>query len=225
MLRYLLASVLLFVSTLTLKAEDPYFCVREGARLHYVRTSVGDGSVAWRHTMGIDRVATSDSGKSVNYNSLFTKANGGRMYGGPVALTVSVSADGDVRMSVAESLASVFANVVGARNVRQEGGVTTLPSDMKPGDVLPDISGSASAGPMKITVSVTDRKVLGEETLKTPAGTFECVVVQEHKVEKGVRNRVTTSRTWYARGVGMVRHDTYDRNMKLDTSEVLQSIE
>lgn len=206
-------------------AVEPYFCTRQGTRLRYVRTDAGDGTIVWKHTMGIDGISEDEGKTLVRYNSLFTKAGGGRMYGGPVSLTVRVSADGDVHMSVAESLASVFANVVGARNVRQEGGVTILPSDMKPGDLLPDITGSASAGPLKITVSVTDRKVLREETLKTPAGTFECVVVQEHKVEKGVRNRVTTARTWYARGVGMVRHDTYDRNMKLDTSEVLQAID
>lgn len=206
-------------------AVEPYFCTRQGARLRYVRTDAGDGTIVWRHTMSIDEVSGNGNGSTVGYSSLFTKANGGRMYGGPVALNASIDGDGKVTMSVAESLASVFANVVGARNVRQEGGVTILPSDMKPGDVLPDITGSASAGPLKITVSVTDRKVLREETLKTPAGTFECVVVQEHKVEKGVRNRVTTARTWYARGVGMVRHDTYDKNMKLDTSEVLQAID
>ena len=50
-------------------------------------------------------------------------------------------------------------------------------------------------------------------------------MVSEHKVEKGMmRNRVTTARTWYARGIGMVRHDTYDRNLKLETTEVLEKI-
>ena len=67
--------------------------------------------------------------------------------------------------------------------------------------------------------------MLRSEVLSTPAGDFDCVVVSEHKVEKGPgRNRVTTALTWYARGTGMVRHDTYDRNMKLETSEVLIGI-
>ena len=78
---------------------------------------------------------------------------------------------------------------------------------------------------MTMNVTVTERRVLGTDTLTTPAGTFPCVIVSEHKVEKGMmRNRVTTARTWYARGVGMVRHDTYDRNLKLETTEVLEKI-
>ena len=51
-------------------------------------------------------------------------------------------------------------------------------------------------------------------------------MVSEHKVERGLgRNRVTTALTWYARGIGMVRHDTYDKDMVLETSEVLIEID
>ena len=74
-------------------------------------------------------------------------------------------------------------------------------------------------------VRVTDRKVLRVERLETPAGMFDCPVVSEHKVEKGPgRNRETTALTWYAEGIGMVRHDTYDRSGLLETSEVLTGI-
>ena len=57
-------------------------------------------------------------------------------------------------------------------------------------------------------------------------GKFECIVIRERKVEKGMgRNRHTIADTWYARGVGMVRHDTHDPDLNLLTSEVLTSIE
>lgn len=147
------------------------------------------------------------------------------MYGGPVALKVTVKQDGDVEMDAAQAVAAVFSNILGTRNVRTSGGLTVLPSDMEPGDTLPDVSGSATAGPVSMKVDVTGRKVLRRETLTTAAGTFDCIVVQEHKVEKGsLRNRVTTAQTWYARGVGMVRHDTYDKHMELETTEVLVKI-
>ena len=93
---------------------------------------------------------------------------------------------------------------------------------MKPGDILPDANCTVKAGLLQYKVSVTQRKVLRLETLKTPAGEFECTVVSEHKVEKGPgRNRETTALTWYSTGVGMVRHDTYDKRLKLETSEIL----
>lgn len=205
--------------------QDAYFCTREGAVLHYVRTSADDGSLRWNHIMTIDSVK-GDGPMEISYNSLFTKPGGRRMYAGPVALKVSVTTSGDVHMDVAQAVASVFSNLLGAVKIRSAGAVTVLPASMAPGDVLPDASGAVKAGPASIKVEVTDRKVLRLETLTTPAGTFDCIVVQEHKVEKGTfRNRVTTARTWYARGVGMVRHDTYDRNMELETTEVLARLE
>lgn len=224
MIRKLLVPLLLLSAAFTSAASEPYFCTEQGKKLNYVRTDSDNASIVWMHTMTIDSVSGKDS-KSIKYSSLFTKENGSKMYGGQVCLTADIDASGNVRMSVAESLASVFGNLVGQKNVKQEGGITMLPSDMKPGDALPDVKGSASAGPVRLSVTVSQRKVLEKDTITTPAGTFECIVVQEHKVEKGIRNRVTTARTWYAAGIGMVRHDTYDKNMRLDTSEVLQSIE
>ena len=49
--------------------------------------------------------------------------------------------------------------------------------------------------------------------------------MRERKVEKGMgRNRHTVADTWYARGIGMVRHDTYSPELELQTSERLVSI-
>ena len=79
---------------------------------------------------------------------------------------------------------------------------------------------------MKYRVKVTDRKVLRYETISTPAGTFDCIVISEHKVEKApVYKRETTALSWYSDGVGYVRHDTYNKNMHLETSEQLYSID
>ena len=222
MRKFLPILLAIFLCTTAAWAQEPYFCTRQGARLSYLRTNVDDGSVHWRHVMTIGKV----SGGDVSYTSSFSKPGGGAMYGGPISLSARVKDGGDVEMDIAQSVAAVFANVIGAKNAHSTGGITILPADMKPGDTLPDARAEVSAGIAKMTVTVTERKVLRKETLTTPAGTFDCIVVQEHKVEKGtMRNRVTTAQTWYARGIGMVRHDTYDKNMVLDTSEVLQKID
>ncbi len=59
----------------------------------------------------------------------------------------------------------------------------------------------------------------------TFAGTFDCIVVREHKLEKAPlmkRDRITL--TWYALGYGMVRHDTFFINGDVETTEQLESI-
>ena len=76
---------------------------------------------------------------------------------------------------------------------------------------------------MKITV--IQRQVLRFETITTPAGTYNCIVIREQKSEKGMgRNRHTIADTWYSKGIGMVRHDTYNLKMELLTSEILTGI-
>ena len=225
MLRVLVLIFAFCLPGLSVAAQDAFFCDDAGKLLVYERHYVKDGRLKWRHEMSIRSVSQSDEGEFVRYSSSFFKPSGALMYGGPVKLEALVGANGDVSMDLALSLASVFSNYVGENAVDFEECLSLLPSSMKPGDVLKDAQFVVSVLGMKYRVAVTERSVLRNETLQTPAGEFDCVIVQEHKVEKGPgRNRETTALTWYARGVGMVRHDTYDKDMKLETSEVLTSI-
>ena len=100
-----------------------------------------------------------------------------------------------------------------------------MPSHLSTRDTLPDVYASVRVFGLTMKITVTERKVLREETITTPAGKFNCMVIRERKVEKGMgRNRHTIADTWYAKGIGMVRHDTYDTDLKLLTSEILTAI-
>lgn len=227
-MRYLFPAIFLICCTSSLMAQ-PWFCTDEGAELSYTRFHVDDGSVKWKHTMKIvSTFVNADSSLTVSYSSFIRTADGKGLENmeSPAEMTASVSAGGDVTIDISASMVAVLRGILWKNaRISAEGGKTLLPSVMMPGDTLEDASGKVRALGMTMNVTVTGRKVLGYDTLTTPAGTFPCVVVSEHKVEKGMmRNRITTARTWYARGVGMVRHDTYDKDMKLETSEVLQKI-
>ena len=225
MLRSLILALTLCLSGFFLEAQEAFFCDEPGKVLVYERHYVTDGKLKWRHEMEIESVSKRSGADLIQYSPSFFKPSGVPMYGGPVELEALVGADGDVQMDLALSLASVFSNYVGESKVDFDPAITVLPSSMKPGDVLKDAEFVVSLLGMKYKVAVTQRSVLRSESLQTPAGDFDCVVVQEHKVEKGPgRNRETTALTWDAKGVGMVRHDTYDKNMILETSEVLTSI-
>lgn len=227
-MRYLFPVILLFCSAICLSAQT-WFCTDKGTELVYIRYFAGDGSVKWNHTMKIvDTCVNADSSLTVIYSSFIRTADrkGLENMESPAEMAAYVSAGGDVTIDIAASMVAVLRGLLW-KNVRiaAEGGKTVLPSVMIPGDTLKDAEGKVKALGMTMNVKVTDRKVLEFDTLATPAGTFPCVVVSEHKVEKGMmRNRITTARTWYARGVGMVRHDTYDKDMKLETSEILERI-
>ena len=202
-----------------------YFCDVSGTVLEYERTYVDSGKLKWKHVMEIGESRAEDDALTLDYSSTFRGPSGSVMYGGPVALVAKLHEGGDVEMDLSRSLASVFTNYVGERAVSFEPCFSLLPADMEPGERLEDAHFEVTVLGLKYKVSVTEREVLRRESIKTAAGDFDCVVVREHKVEKGPgRNRETTALTWYAKGVGMVRHDTYDRKGVLETSEVLVSM-
>ena len=203
----------------------PYFCNQPNTALEYVRTTA-DGDVKWYHTMRIGEVVTNGGRTDIDYTSHILNHKHKPYYGKePAQLAAVVTADAVV-LNVAESVAAIFRTILpGSAKIVSTGGESSLPSNMSPGDTLPDVLASVKAFGLTMKITVTERKVLREETITTPAGKFNCMVIRERKVEKGMgRNRHTIADTWYAKGIGMVRHDTYDTDLKLLTSEVLTAI-
>ena len=203
----------------------PYFCNKAETVLEYTRTTA-EGDVKWYHTMTIGETRQKGDTTFIDYTSHILNHKRKPYYGDEPAQLQAAVNKGTVTLDVAESVAAVFRTMLpsGAR-ITSSGGESSLPSDMSQGDILPDVHASVKALGLTMKITVTEREVLRQETISTPAGTFECVVVRERKVEKGMgRNRHTVADTWYARGIGMVRHDTYSPELELQTSEKLVSI-
>ena len=200
-----------------------YICDREGARMEYVRKEVRDGGFRWRHVLTVTRSEGSGTLREVTTSSAFLKSNGKPLYKSDVTERFTIKAD-DVWADMGEAMASYLKARVGL-NAKGSGTLSVLPADMQPGDTLPAVTAQAKVGPLTYSVKVWDRKVLREETVSVPAGTFRCMVVEEHKVESGPgHHRDVTNLTWYSKGVGYVRHDTFVKGVP-DTSEILYSIE
>ena len=217
-----LVSVIILMGIRTY-AESYYFD-RSDVTLEYVRREAGNGKFSWRHAVNV--VDVTDTGKYIKYTteSLFTKQNGKPLYRSAVTETALIDKNsGDVSLDVAGAMVSY----IKARTGINANGMevhSTLPAVMEPGDTLAPVVANAKVGPLTYKLTVTGRKVLCRETVTVPAGTFDCIVIQEHKVESGPgHNRDVINVTWYSKGVGYVRHDTYIKG-KLDTSEVLESI-
>ena len=221
---YILVILVCAAADMLGQEKAPYFCNEEDAVLEYIRTTA-EGDVKWYHTMKIEEVWQEGDLTRIDYTSHILNHKRKPYYGDEPAQLHAAVDDGTVTLDVAESVAAVFRTLLpsGAKII-SSGGESSLPSDMAPGDVLPDVQASVKALGLTMKITVTERTVLRYETITTPAGTFDCIVVRERKVEKGMgRNRHTVADTWYARGIGMVRHDTYSPDMGLQTSEVLSS--
>lgn len=224
-LLFILAILVSAASDMVGQEAAPYFCNTADTVLEYTRTTA-EGDVKWYHTMTIGDVRQAGDATLIDYTSYILNHKRKPYYGDEPAQLQATVNKGTVTLDVAESVAAVFRTMLPSNaKISSSGGESSLPSDMAPGDVLPDVHASVKALGLTMKITVTEREVIRFETISTPAGTFDCAVVRERKIEKGMgRNRHTIADTWYARGVGMVRHDTYSPDLELQTSEVLTAI-
>ena len=104
-----------------------------------------------------------------------------------------------------------------------------LPNNLSPGQQLPDadVLMNVSMAPinMKMTLKMLNRNVEANETVTTPAGTFDCVVITyDHETKMGIKIS-GKAKQWYAEDVGMVKSESYNKKGKLIGSSVLTSFE
>lgn len=101
-----------------------------------------------------------------------------------------------------------------------------LPSQLSIGSELPEahiqIKGAMNGMTMmNLNSRVYNRKVTSSEKITTPAGTFDCMVVEEDSEVKMMgMNFVVHTKNWYSLGVGCVRTESY-RKDKLEGYSVM----
>ncbi len=105
----------------------------------------------------------------------------------------------------------------------------SVPNNLKVGDELKDaemfISVDMGGISMNVDVLMIDRKVVAEEKVTTPAGTFDCIVLEyKTKLKMGLE-RNGSGKQWLAKGVGMVKQEDYNKKGKKMASSELTSFE
>lgn len=94
------------------------------------------------------------------------------------------------------------------------------PSSLSAGQSLPDASISISAGSggmslLNMVINITNRKVIGSESVTVPAGTFDCYKLM-YDVETKMMFKINTTVSEYInKGVGSVKSETFDKKGKL----------
>lgn len=106
-----------------------------------------------------------------------------------------------------------------------------IPSSFTVGESLKDLNYQVKMTVSGMTImnrkfSVTDRKVLAQEKVETPAGAFDCYKVSFNTTSEGGIGAGTTKTTiWYAKDVGMVKTENYSEKGNLTVRQVLSKIE
>lgn len=103
-----------------------------------------------------------------------------------------------------------------------------FPSTLSVGQTLPDgnMTMTYPAGPLTMTmgVNITNRQVVAQESVTTPAGTFDCYKVT-YDIELRVPVKMSSSAIqWYAKDAGAVRTETYNKKGKLVGYTILTAL-
>lgn len=101
-----------------------------------------------------------------------------------------------------------------------------LPNNLSVGQELADahvmVTIDMGGMSMEVKVDQVNRKVEKQETITTPAGTFDCLVVYgETKSKMMMAKQSFPTRIWLADGVGMVKQETYNKSGKMTDSMLL----
>lgn len=106
--------------------------------------------------------------------------------------------------------------------MKMESDFLDIPNNPRAGQKLKDGKMQISMGTegmanmFKTQVKITDRKVDGVEKITTPAGTFDCVKISYNsQMKMSFMNTRTKTVQWFAKNVGMVRSETYNKRGKL----------
>ena len=103
-----------------------------------------------------------------------------------------------------------------------------MPGSLEVGQSLSDASTEIKAGTgnlnlIKMSISISDRKVEAKESITTEAGaTYECYRIRYIMESKMLITKQFEIVEWFAEDIGMIRSETYNKKGKLESSTELQ---
>ncbi len=108
--------------------------------------------------------------------------------------------------------------------IKISGEIRGIPRYPKVGK-LPDYEFQMKFSIVNMKVSGEQRKISRVEKLSTPAGTFDCFVLEETITTRAMMQKdVEKTISWYAHGIGLVKEASYDKDGNLQSSTVLNRI-
>jgi len=105
------------------------------------------------------------------------------------------------------------------------------PANMTTGQTLPNghIDFSITQGlpfPMTTVIDIVNRKVIGSESVTTPAGTFDCIKIGYDLNMKMMGMNIATKATeWVCLGVGTIKSESFDSSGKSMGYSLLTKLE
>lgn len=220
-------SLIIVFGAVTLKAQDTYFATKDGMVLTYKTFDKKDKLASWvRYT--IKDVKTNGNKMDITYQTESFDKKDKLVY----KEDILIHQEGDLLyldMSNFVNKGAFQQNGEIPAEVEIKGNNMQIPVKPQPGASLPDANLEMAMKMgiinMKFSVDVTNRKVAGFENATVTAGSFQCCKITSniYSVALGIKINATTI-DWYAKGVGTVKSETYDKKGELMSRTELTEI-
>lgn len=193
----------------------------EGMTLEYVNYDPAGNKIG-SYIMHIKTVSGTQEKGTVIVDQYFYDEHGNPLFndnGGNIPMEVSTGGpDGTIsRMDDAGKVLKV-------QNIMPKGDMVSIPFGIKPGMVIPDGKIKAMVGKVSAVITTENRQVVERRNIEVPAGTFDCLLVEEKQKYKTIISKTERVETWYAPGIGCVRQSVYDRRGHLNHIQELVSV-
>ena len=223
----LLISLLLSIGTM-LNAQncEDFFPQKEGTTLTYKNYDKKD-KVTGTSVMAFKDKQQTNSGMSVVFASTFSDDKGEKIYESEVQVECR---DGVLYFDASKILDPATMSSYETMEVEVTGDNLELPLKGEAGTELEDggVTAVVRSGGIKIitvSVSLSNRKIAAQETIETPAGSFNCIkYTYDALSQMGFIKVNMSSIEWYSADYGTIRSESYNKNGKLMSYTLLESV-
>ncbi len=217
-MKRLMFALVTLLMVLGAKAQEPFYLQKEGVKLGYTMTDK-KGKVDGYSESTVVSVKNNGAQTTVSLKTMVKDKNGKDLLQQPVDMSIMIN-DGTVVMSPKAMAGKI------AEGLNISGESLMLPANITTGTTLNDYSITMGIAGINTTSHFTGVKVVAEETIEVSGHSIPCVVVESTASVKVLgMNRSSLQKTWYGRGIGVVKLETYDNKGRLDTTQTLTSIE
>lgn len=217
--------LLLFFSTAKAQDCDAFFPVKSGVSLT-MESYDAKGKVESKTVQTIKNITNLPGGFEMNVHSQNFDPKGAPVFEGEYTVKCD---NGVTSIDMKRFMGQLDLTKYEGMEMKIQSQNIEIPSSLNVGQMLNEgnITISFSSNGMTVfnmTTRIFNRKVEAQESITTPAGTFQCYKIS-YDIEVKSMIKVTTKATeWYAKKVGIVKSESYDKNGKLTGYSLLTDI-
>ncbi|MDR0812267.1 MAG: hypothetical protein LBN23_08395 [Paludibacter sp.] len=201
--------------------SDVFFPVKEGTTQIFAQKNA-KGKTQSQSRITVKKITGSGANFSIEYE-LETLDEKGKSLKDPLVIPYTMVVKDGIMVMDSKS-------IFGSQKGLEEGGAeitgcgVAIPADLKAGETLADAAMSVKIGFIRMSATITDVKCEAVEDISVEAGTFKAYKVSQNTTVNFMGKHVSKTVTYYAKGAGAVRTETYDAKDNLQQIEELVSV-